>query len=152
MTDLIAFRLAGHEDLKAIVALLTHDPLGQTREDPAAEWDKYETAFNAIDADPNNQLVIAVRGQEVMGCLQLTFIPGLTYTGGTRAQIEGVRIAEAARGSGLGRQLIEQAVAIAQDKGCVLVQLTSDKRRPEAIAFYEALEFQASHEGFKRWF
>lgn len=152
MTDLIAFRPARHGDLKAIVALLTHDPLGQTREDPAAEWDKYETAFNAIDADPNNQLLLAVRGHDVIGCLQLTFIPGLTYTGGTRAQIEGVRIAEAARGSGLGRQLIEQAVAIARDKGCVLVQLTSDKRRPEAIAFYEALDFSASHEGFKRWF
>lgn len=152
MTDPIAFRPAGREDLKAVVALLTHDPLGQTREDPAAEWDKYATAFDAIDADPNNQLLIAVNGAEVMGCLQLTFIPGLTYTGGTRAQIEGVRVAEAARGSGLGRQLIEQAVAIAKDKGCVLVQLTSDKRRPEAIAFYEALDFQPSHEGFKRWF
>ncbi len=152
MTDPIAFRPAGHEDIQAVVALLTHDPLGQTREDPAAEWNKYETAFDAIDADPNNQLLIAVRGSEVMGCLQLTFIPGLTYTGGIRAQIEGVRIAETARGLGLGRQLIEHAVSLARDKGCVLVQLTSDKRRPEALAFYEALDFQASHEGFKRWF
>lgn len=152
MTNRIAFRPAGRQDLKAIVALLTHDPLGQTREDPAAQWDKYETAFDAIASDPNNQLLIAVRGPEVMGCLQLTFIPGLTYTGGTRAQIEGVRIAEAARASGLGRQLIERAVTLAQEKGCVLVQLTSDKRRPEAIAFYEALDFSASHEGFKRWF
>ncbi len=152
MTDPIAFRPAVREDLKAIVALLTHDPLGQTREDPAAEWSQYEAAFDAINADPNNELLIAVRGSEVMGCLQLTFIPGLTYTGGTRAQIEGVRIAEAARGLGLGRQLVEHAVSLAQDRGCVLVQLTSDKRRPEAIAFYEALDFQASHEGFKRWF
>ena len=152
MSQAIEFRTAGRYDLEAVVSLLTHDPLGQTREDPAESWDQYQTAFDAIDRDPNNQILIAVDGSKVIGCLQLTFIPGLTYTGGTRAQIEGVRVAETSRGSGLGRRLIEHAIEIARDNKAVLVQLTSDKRRPEAIAFYETLGFKASHEGFKLWF
>lgn len=152
MSQAVEFRTAGRYDLEAIVSLLTHDPLGQTREDPSESWGHYQSAFDAIDNDPNNQILVAVEGSKVTGCLQLTFIPGLTYTGGTRAQIEGVRIAETSRGSGLGRQLIEHAIQIAKDSGAVLVQLTSDKRRPEALAFYEALGFKASHEGFKLWF
>jgi ribosomal protein S18 acetylase RimI-like enzyme len=82
-------------------------------------------------------------------CLQLTFIPGLTYSGGTRAQIEGVRVDTELRGAGIGRALIEHAVSISREKPCVLVQLTTDKRRDEAQAFYQTLGFTASHEGMK---
>ena len=148
----ILIRPATADDLSAILAMLAGDPLGQMREHKGADPDTaYRAAFRDIDCDQRNHILVADRNGEVIGCLQLTFIPGLTYTGRERAQIEGVRVSEAARGWGIGRRLVDHAVAKAKARGCVLVQLTSDKRRPEAIAFYEALDFELSHEGFKLW-
>ena len=130
--------------------MLADDPLGQAREDtsepPAAV---YTSAFAALEADPNNELAVMVREGAVIGCLQLTFIPGLSRKGAWRAQIESVRVASSLRGEGLGRRLFAWAITRARDKDCALVQLTTDKARPEALRFYEGLGFQASHEGMK---
>ncbi|TCV68003.1 GNAT family N-acetyltransferase [Neorhizobium sp. S3-V5DH] len=146
------FRKARHFDLPAIVALLADDPLGQSREILSHPTDpRYERAFAAIDADENQLLAVAVdSADQVIGCLQLSFIPGLSRTGMWRGQIESVRISVGERGSGLGSQFIEWAVEMARERGCKLVQLTSDKARPDAIRFYEKLGFVASHEGLKR--
>lgn len=145
------FRKASSVDLPAIVALLSDDPLGATREVASETIDQaYLDAFAAIDADSNQLLVVAVDdGDGVIGCLQLSFIPGLSRTGMWRGQIESVRIAAGHRGDGLGAAMIEWAVGQARNRGCGLVQLTSDKRRPDAIRFYEKLGFVASHEGLK---
>lgn len=145
------FRKASSVDLPAIVALLSDDPLGATREVASETIDQaYLDAFAAIDADSNQLLVVAVDdGDGVIGCLQLSFIPGLSRTGMWRGQIESVRIAAGHRGDGLGATMIEWAIGQARNRGCGLVQLTSDKRRPDAIRFYEKLGFVASHQGLK---
>ncbi len=146
------FRKAQYSDLPAIVKLLADDPLGQSREIVSHPLDpRYEESFAAIDGDDNQLLAVAVDAADrVVGCLQLSFIPGLSRTGMWRGQIESVRIATRERGSGLGSQLIEWAVEMARERGCKLVQLTSDKARPDAIRFYEKLGFIASHQGLKR--
>jgi ribosomal protein S18 acetylase RimI-like enzyme len=145
------FRRATVADLPAIVALLADDPLGAQREnfaDPLPQ--SYSDAFAAIDRDPNNELVVVeVTGYRVIGVLQLTFIPYITYQGGWRALIEGVRVAAEFRSAGVGEQMLLWAIQRARDRGCHLVQLTSDKTRPDAIRFYERLGFVASHEGMK---
>ena len=105
--------------------------------------------FAEIAADSRNELMVAVRGDSVIGCLQITFIPGLSRRGAERAQIESVRVARSQRGQGLGRVLFDWAIERARTRGCSLVQLTSDKGRPEAHRFYEQLGFVASHEGMK---
>lgn len=131
--------------------LLADDPLGAKREAYALPLPaRYYAAFEAIDRDENNELVV-VEGadKEVVGMLQLTFIPYLTYRGGWRALIEGVRVAAHLRSSGIGRRLFQWAIERARERGCHLVQLTSDKARPDAIRFYESLGFVASHEGMK---
>ncbi|MEX2500162.1 MAG: GNAT family N-acetyltransferase [Wenzhouxiangellaceae bacterium] len=130
--------------------MLADDPLGSKREDntdplPAA----YQAAFKAIDSDPNNELVVAVLDNQVIGVLQITCIPYLTYRGGWRALIEGVRVSKAVRSSGVGRSMFEWAINRARERGCVMVQLTTDKSRPDALRFYENLGFVASHEGMK---
>ncbi len=146
----VSFRRAERPDLPRIVQLLADDPLGARREryeTPLPE--SYLSAFEAIDRDPNNEVVVACRAGEVVGVLQITFIPGLTYEGGWRATIEGVRIDAGLRAAGLGKAMIEWAGQKARERGCHLVQLTTDKSRPEAKRFYEALGFVASHEGMK---
>jgi ribosomal protein S18 acetylase RimI-like enzyme len=144
------FRPARAEDVASIVDLLADDPLGATRETAQRPIDqRYLDAFKAIDADPNNELLVAARSGHILGVCQVTFIPSLTYTGSRRALIEGVRVDSSLRSSGLGRKLVAWAIERAREKGCRLVQLTSDKRRRDAIRFYESLGFVASHEGMK---
>ena len=146
----LAFRRAVAGDLAAIVALLADDPIGAGRESPGATLDPaYRAAFAALERDPNQLLAVAERDGAVVGTLQLSFIPGLTRRGMWRGQIEGVRVAAGERGEGLGRALVEWAIAECRRHGCGLVQLTSDKRRPDAHRFYAALGFQATHEGYK---
>ncbi|GGC60470.1 GNAT family N-acetyltransferase [Undibacterium terreum] len=144
------FRKARAADLGSLVALLADDKLGALREDPSLPLSQaYLSAFAAIDSDPNNELVVVEDGGRLLGMMQLTFIPYLTHQGSWRCLIEGVRIHGSYRGQGLGRQFFEWAIQRARDRKCRLLQLTSDKQRPDALRFYESLGFQATHEGFK---
>jgi GNAT superfamily N-acetyltransferase len=146
----VVFRRGTSDDLEAIVALLADDPLGRERESPAPQLDAcYRDAFAAIDRDPNQLLAVAERGGRVVGVLQLSFIPGLTRRGMWRGQIEGVRVAASERGGGVGRAMLEWAIAECRKRGGGLVQLTSDERRPDAHSFYEVLGFRATHRGYK---
>ncbi|MGA8116601.1 MAG: GNAT family N-acetyltransferase [Actinocatenispora sp.] len=147
MNDL-TIRRARREDVPAIVALLADDALGAGRESPTDQA-PYLAAFEALDGDPNQYLAVAELGGEVVGTLQLTFLPGLSHRGGWRAQVEAVRIAESQRGSGLGTVLIRWSVERAREHGCRMVQLSSHASRTEAHRFYRKLGFHDSHVGFK---
>jgi ribosomal protein S18 acetylase RimI-like enzyme len=149
MAQAICRRATAH-DLPAIVALLADDELGKTREEPGPPLNpRYAEAFQAIDRDPNQLLVVVEEGEAVVGCLQLSFIPGLSLTGMWRGQIESVRIASSRRGGGLGRFMLEWAIGECRRRGCGLVQLTMNKSRTDTLRFYESLGFVATHEGFK---
>ncbi|WP_405992172.1 GNAT family N-acetyltransferase [Streptomyces sp. NBC_00986] len=144
----LEIRAAVTEDVPAIVGMLADDPLGSQRESPD-DLTPYLAALDRLTADPNQNLVVAVREGRVVGTLQLTVIPGLSRKGATRSVIEAVRIHADERGSGLGTQLIEWAIAESRRQDCQLVQLTSDVTRTDAHRFYERLGFTASHVGFK---
>ncbi|MEV5953429.1 GNAT family N-acetyltransferase [Streptomyces sp. NPDC051987] len=141
-------RAAVADDIPAIVGMLADDPLGAERESPD-DLTPYFSALDRLSADPNQQLVVAVREGRVVGTLQLTVIPGLSRRGATRSIIEAVRIHADERGSGLGTRFIEWAIDESRRQGCRLVQLTSDASRIDAHRFYERLGFTASHVGFK---
>lgn len=141
-------RPAVASDVPAIVAMLADDPLGAKREQPGSPV--YAEAFADIVADPRQSLVVAVApGGEVVGTLQLTFIPGLSRMGATRALIEAVRVRSDRRGDGLGADLISWAISTARERGAAMVQLTTDASRKDAHRFYERLGFVASHVGMK---
>ena len=147
---MLNFRQASRNDIANLVGLLADDELGSTREDDSTPLNqRYTIAFDNINKDPNNELVVVESNRELVGMLQLTFIPYLTHTGSWRCLIEAVRIARNYRGQGLGSQFIKWAIERAVEKQCSIVQLTSDKQRPGALKFYQALGFQATHEGFK---
>ena len=140
-------RRAVAEDVPAIVAMLADDPLGARRENPGDP--AYVAAFAEIDADPRQFLAVAVVDGSVAGTLQLTFIPGLSRRGSTRAQIEAVRVRSDQRGTGLGRELVRWAIEEARTRGAATVQLTTDASRLDAHRFYERLGFVPSHVGMK---
>ncbi|MFE9258712.1 GNAT family N-acetyltransferase [Streptomyces sp. NPDC006879] len=141
-------RPATETDLPEIIALLAADQLGATRES-LDDLAPYRAAFRQISGDPNQKLIVLERGGRVVGTLQLTIVPGLSRKGSTRSIIEAVRVHADERGSGLGGQLINWAIAESRREGCQLVQLTSDATREDAHRFYERLGFTASHLGFK---
>ncbi|MGW7332953.1 N-acetyltransferase family protein [Streptomyces sp. NPDC054840] len=153
------FREATRQDLPAVLALLADE---DTVLDPAsiAVGSGHERAFAAIEADPRNEMLVLTdgaggsaaageAGEVVLGCLQLTYIPGLGRDGQERALVEAVRVRADRRGAGLGAELMRLASQRARERGCGLVQLTSNKRRTAAHRFYERLGFARSHEGFK---
>jgi len=148
--NLVKFRPATSDDLLALVRLLADDQLGATREDANLPLNpRYVAAFTALQSDGNQLLLVAEQEKILVGCLQLSFIPGLTRKGMWRGQIEGVRIAPTHQNQGLGRRMMEHGIHLCRQRGCELVQLTTDIRRTDAHAFYEALGFEASHLGFK---
>lgn len=148
------FRAATKDDLPNIVAMLADDELGSKREnfqDPLPSV--YLDAFAKIEPDPDRELIVLENDQqEVIGTLHLTFIPYLTYQGGTRAQVEAVRVRRDHRGQGLGKKMFEWVINRAQERGAHLLQLTTDKQRPDTVRFYEDLGFKASHIGMKLHF
>ena len=148
------FRKATKNDLPHIIEMLSDDLLGKQREKFEIPLpDQYYKAFEAINADKNQELiVIEDQNKEVIGTLQLCFIQYLTYQGGIRAQIEAVRIRKDQRGLGIGEQLFQWAIARAKDRKAHVLQLTTDKKRPSAIQFYQDLGFIPSHEGMKLHF
>jgi GNAT superfamily N-acetyltransferase len=147
MSDMI-FREAVRADLPDVIALLADDVLGRARDFTRVD-EAYERAFADITADPRNVLIVAEQDGDVVGCLQITYIPGLGRHGAERSLIEAVRVRSDRRGQGLGRQLMVWAIDQARQRGCALVQLTTDKSRTDAHRFYLSLGFTASHEGMK---
>lgn len=147
MKNDVTLRRATAHDVAAIVDLLADDVLGKTREAPGDPC--YAEAFKAIDRDPNQFLAVAEAEGAIVGCLQLTFIPGLSLKGMWRGQIESVRIAASRRGQGLGHVMIDWAIEECRKRGCGLVQLTMNKSREDTLRFYKSLGFEATHEGFK---
>lgn len=143
-------RNATVDELPQIVALLADDLIGREREAGNADsLAPYLDAWHEMQSDKANWILVAVEGEEVLGVLQLTLIAGLARTGAKRAQIEGVRVKSTARGQSIGHKLMNDALDKAKSNGCSLVQLTTDKRRPEAKRFYESFGFVATHEGMK---
>src|SRR5271169_1665769 len=143
----VVLRAAIRPDIPAVVALIAADQLGATRDGVRDEADLavYAAAFEAIDADPAHILVVAESAGEIVGTMQLSFLPGLARRGALRAQIEAVRVAGSTRGSGLGAAMMQWAIEEARSRGCALVQLTSDKSRTDAHRFYQRLGFVSSH-------
>ena len=145
----IRIRPALSGDVAAIVTMLADDALGRGRErieDPLPP--SYFQALERVERDPNIQLVVAEgEGGDVIGCLQLCILPGLSSQGACRALIEDVRVASHCRSRGIGEQRVQWASAEARGKGCKLVELLTHNTRIDAQRFYKRLGFQASHVG-----
>ena len=143
-------RKAKVTDLQDIVSLLANDNLGKTREQCSGKLDDcYTEAFKKIDNDDNQYLMVVLLEGNMIATCHLTLIPSLTFKGSTRLLIEAVRVDSKARGKRVGDWMIQQAINYAKNNGASIIQLTTNKQRPGALAFYEKIGFQATHEGMK---
>jgi GNAT superfamily N-acetyltransferase len=161
----LIFRSATRADVPAILELLGDDDIARSRQSGTGDLRGHEAdageatpesvdaacwaAFEEIDADPRNELIVADEDGTVVGTCQLTFTPSLSRRGAERMTIEAVRVRTGLRGHGIGRAMMLWSLDRARERGCGLAQLTTDKRRTDAHRFYASLGFEASHEGFK---
>ena len=149
----LTYRPAKPEDLPFIVAQIVEDSVVATPDAPAdAMHTDYTSALAAIDADPNEEMFIVEGDGVAIGCFQLSYLPGLMRRGMWRGQIEAVHVSDALRNRGYGSEMMRWALQRCREKGCGMVQLTSNKKRLDAHRFYERLGFLKSHEGFKYYF
>jgi GNAT superfamily N-acetyltransferase len=149
----LTFRIATKADLHAVVALLADDEIAENRENQSAGdgvAEEYASAFAAMEREHHNQVLLAESDGKIVGCLQLVFVPGLSRKGTTRAIVESVRVAAGSRGQSVGTALMKEAIRLAREGGCGLVQLDSDTRRTRAHLFYRRLGFVQSLFGFKK--
>lgn len=145
--DILEFRRAEREDLPAIIALLKDDELGSSRESESS--DDYIEAFEEIRCDSSQMLIVAFLDEVLVGTVQVSILRHLSRRGARRAQLESVRVSAKARRKGVGKRMISYVIELARSKGCEIVQLSSDKKRTDAIEFYKSLGFTCSHEGLK---
>ena len=146
----LKFRQANRQDLPEIVRMLADDFLGATRErDENPLPESYVKAFEEIEADKNNELIIAEKDSEIVGTLQITLTPSISFQGGKRATVESVRVSGKYRGQGIGQELMLWAINRAREENCVAIQLTTNAERKDARRFYENLGFKGSHLGMK---
>lgn len=146
----LTFRPAEKRDIPSLVALLSDDPLGQSRERAQREdLSPYEQAFLDIESDKGQFLCVVEHAGHIVGTLQLSFIPGLSRGGAKRGQIEAVRVHRDRRGEGIGEAMFRWAIEECRSRGCSLIQLTTDKSRSDAHRFYDVLGFVPSHVGYK---
>lgn len=146
----VEIRLATRDDLDSILALIRLDSFTYQREDPSeSAFGDYHRAFDEIEGHPDNELIVATVNGQVIGTLQLTFIPGLSYQGAWRAQVEAVRVREDLRNLRIGTRLMEWVIARSRERNCRLIQLTTNVARVDAQRFYRRLGFDASHAGMK---
>jgi len=150
-SDRVSFRVARRDDLDRIIALLADDEIARGRAGyAAAPTASVVAAFAEIERDPNNELIVGEHDGGIVACMQLTYIPGLSRGGMRRAQVESVRVRADLRGQRIGERLMEHAMDRARQRGCALIQLTTDLRRADAHRFYQRLGFEATHAGMKR--
>jgi GNAT superfamily N-acetyltransferase len=144
----ICLRDAQRDEVPLVVAMLADDALGSTRDqvvDPLPG--AYYAAFDTIAASRDNRLLIAELDGEVVGSLQITFIPGLAKVGATKMLVGQVRVVSPRRGTGIGGEIMAAVVALARARHCKSVELTSHRTRTDAHRFYARLGFVASHVG-----
>ena len=146
----VLFRLAGRADLPSIVRMLADDDLGSQRERVENSLPQsYFSAFEQIDKDPNHELIVAERNEEVIGTLHLMFLPSISFQGGLRAQIESVRVDKRFQNQGIGSEMMKWTMERARQRGAHVVQLTTHNSREDAHRFYEKLGFKGTHLGMK---
>jgi len=145
---MVRFREAARADVPFVVSLLRDDMLGRCRE--VAPDASYLAAFDEMMRMPANRLIVGELSGQIAASYQVTIIPGVSLGAARRAQIEGVRVASDFRGQGIGEALLADVEARARNAGAVLLQLTMNRTRDDALRFYRRAGFEASHVGFKK--
>lgn len=131
--------LAGEAELDDAARLLGEfrDWFGNT----APSDEEIRESVARIHNEGGEFLLGAVDGEEPLGICQLRY-RWSAWTSSDDAWLEDVFVSESARGTGLGKALVEAAIARARDRGCARIELDADEANTPAIGLYRSLGFR----------
>jgi len=113
--------------------------------------DDYQRVFNEIQNMPGYELLVVDENGAVLGTMVLLIIPNLSHSALPWALVENMVVDSSYRRQGLGRLLMDYAIARAREAGCYKLTLSSNKKRPEAHRFYRSSGFEDSAHGFRMY-
>jgi len=147
-------RVATEEDIPRILELYRELAIttSQTEQRGSRSLDDYRRVFAEVSALPGHELLVAEDEGKVVGTMVLLIVPNLSHNALPWALVENMVVDEKYRRRGIGRLLMEYAIAQAKKAGCYKVQLLSNKKRVEAHRFYRSMGFEASAHGFRLYF
>jgi GNAT superfamily N-acetyltransferase len=132
-------RRATEDDLQPLLALLGQPDMDGDRVIPFAEA---QEIFRRVSADAKHEIYIALNDSEVIATFTLLIVHHLSHRGARSLIIEDVVVQTDWQGKGIGRQMMQFAVARGKQLHCYKLALSSGLRRERAHEFYEHLGFQ----------
>jgi ribosomal protein S18 acetylase RimI-like enzyme len=140
-------RLADHADAETVARLMIgfRDHLGY-------DWPSDNAFLAGVEKlldDINTDFLLGELGGEAAGVVVLRYRFGL-WRAGTDALVEDVFVEESARGSGLGRRLMDAAIDRARERGARRMELDTNDTNAAAIALYESLGFRNGGDRYYR--
>ncbi len=110
-----------------------------------------EPVFAEISSMPGHELLVAEEGGAVVGTMVFLIVPNFSHGALPWAIVENLVVDAAHRRRGVGRELMDYALARAREAGCYKLQLMSSTKRREAHWFYKKLGFKTSAYGFRMY-
>jgi GNAT superfamily N-acetyltransferase len=101
---------------------------------------------------PNFRLLAAVIEGEVAGTYSLLIMDKLGKRGTPAGVVEDVAVMPGRQGQGIGRAMMEHAIAECRKAGCYKLALSSNAKRGDAHRFYESLGFERHGYSFAVFF
>jgi len=147
-------RLAAEKDITRILELYKELVITTSQVELCGDpsTDGYLQVFAQIHTMPGQELLVIEEGGNVVGVMVLLIVPNLSHGGLPWAFVDNLIIDHRHRRRGLGRLLMDKAVARAKEAGCYKIVLTCDKRLEGEHKFYRSLGFEASAHGFRLYF
>ena len=100
----------------------------------------FEAGVRRLLADPNTDFLLA--GEPAAAVCQLRYRYAV-WTASEDCCLEDIFVEEEARGSGVGRALVEAAFARARERGCARMELDVNEANAAALSLYESMGFEA---------
>ena len=154
MGSIATVRVAREGDIPRILELYRELAIttSQAEQHRNPSLDDCRRVFAEVSTVLGHELLVAEDKGEVVGTMVLLIVPNLSHGASPWALVENMVVDQRYRRRGLGRLLMDYAIARAKEAGCYKIQLLSNKKRREAHRFYSSLGFEASAHGFRRYF
>lgn len=135
----VSIRLATPEDLPDVLRLYRQSGLDQDCGLALAEAEQW---LQRLQQYPSHRLWVATLDDRRVGTFTLLVMDNLVHHGSPSGIVEGVAVDPAFQGQGIGKQMMQFAIAQCRAAGCYKLSLSTNLKRQNAHAFYESLGFQ----------
>ena len=140
MSNALTLRDATTDDLPQVLALYAQPGLD---DGDVLSAEHAREVFAQFARYPSYRLFVACDSAgRVLGSFALLVMHNLAHRGTPSAVVEDVVVDQASRSQGIGRRMMDHAMALAREAGCYKLALSSNLKRERAHAFYDSLGFE----------